>query len=136
MFFVKQFNVRGRQAQYKFVSKSNKGVVLSAIKFRDKYFDIYFTKKEFEDLGVEVSGWNDYFIVKEDCVLNRPQTGEIPIKANTYFIHEKMQELQPDDEPLVKIQVPGGEIVLNYEEWRRLRFEIDEMFLLKGRIPD
>lgn len=131
MFFVKQYNVRGRQAQYKFVSKSNLGVVLSAMKYREKYHDLVFDKEEFEKIGVKVAGWYDQFIVQEDCSLKG-----VEIPAGTYFIDQRMQELQPEDEPLVKLQVPGGEIILNYEQWRVLRFEMDEMFLLQKVVPE
>lgn len=139
MYFVKQYTVYGRQARYKFVSKSSKGIFLNAIKYRDnpEYSGITFAKKAFATQGIKIDGWDDHFIVREDCEFNFPHTPEpVPVKKDTLFLHSKMQELRPDEDPLVELQIGNGSVVLNYDEWRTLRFEMDEMFLLQKKIPE
>ncbi len=57
------------------------------------------------------------------------------LPKNTYFYKGRKQRHKLNKHVAFEITNREGEVELSFEDWRKLRFEIDELFMLQGIIP-
>ena len=126
-----------RNRRFKFVSKTDKRIVILVKRFEDDPDDILIYRKEYF-IKNHIGGHEDFFYTTIDNAhvdfsLKRKRAIFNYFPKDTFFYYGRKQIKKIEPHIRLKIIDKSGEVELNFEDWRKLRFEIDELFMIQRR---
>jgi hypothetical protein len=130
--FTKVLKPRNRQLKYFMYSVSNNGITVYAPKYQPVTPIVKCSRAVFESHNVPTWGWLEFFILTAPCQF-RHNGHAYDLAEGAVFMQNQLYEPVPENK--VELDIPKNQ-PFTYTEWRKLRAEVDEIFLAQGQIPE
>jgi hypothetical protein len=120
---------------HRYTTKTSKGIIIRVPFYEqlEQTMENYLSLPKAQKRGVKTRGKANQFVVLEDIDIVMDDR-IMSLKAGDVFLDNF--RAQKVVEPVIEVLFGTGRTKLSYAEWRMLRFEIDELFILQKQIPE
>lgn len=136
--FVQPENVHKKR--YKYYSLTDKFIQLKVYNMENDPNDTLIYHREYF-LPHQIKGVKDFFrTIVDNAIVDFSKSPKKHAKfelipKDIYFHKGRKQRFKENAHVTFEITNITGKVELSFEDWRKLRFEIDELFILQGIIP-